>query len=120
MKVKLLNLLSVFLIGLVLISPALIFWQVWQYHIDYVNVQRVAFLEYDTIPQPVTLSTTSYAKFASLLRSAISPSTVGFIASSLLGFCSGRMLNTYYQARQDTLFKQKVASLEKVWQRSIY
>jgi hypothetical protein len=131
MKAKLLNLFSVCLMSLVILSPALIFWKIWQCHIDYLNAQQVGFLAQDPIPEIVAFSSISLDSelvplqtFQALRKLVLlilkTPAALGFIVSTLLGFYSGRLLNSYHQARRNLVFKRYVASLEKAWQQKIY
>ncbi len=50
----------------------------------------------------------------------IIPAYLGFMGAVLLGFYTGFLLNNHHQTRRHLALKQQVATLEKIWQQSIY
>jgi ABC-type phosphate transport system permease subunit len=130
MKAQLLKLLTIFLISLAVISPVLVFWKIWQCHSQFVNAQRIVLSDDRIALNPVLLSSiqnqessptdSSQQQFQPILLTVSLLECLGFIISVALGFCSGLMLNNFYQTRRDLTLRQQVATLEKIWQQSIY
>ncbi|MFM7425839.1 MAG: hypothetical protein ACKO7W_12760 [Elainella sp.] len=124
----------------ILVSPALILWRVWQSHGDL--TQRLALTESLTESLPGSLSaglTSNSAPLSltvlpsfDLLDAAGQPPIwtmaavailsvyLGFVGAVLLGFYAGLLLNHRYQSRRDRALKQQVATLEKIWQQSLF
>jgi hypothetical protein len=126
----LLKFLTVCLITLVLISPALVVWRIWEYHNEFVSVQRVVLQDnYTALNQALSLKTNDREFSPTLtvqspsnsVSSAITiPALLSLIASVPLGFYSGLLLSNRYQTRHNTTLERQVATLEKIWQQSIY
>jgi ABC-type nitrate/sulfonate/bicarbonate transport system permease component len=123
MKAQLLKRLTVGLITSAMLSPAVIlWWKIWQYHSEFVNVQPVVpstdgtmldlgeFWLTDGIQQLVK----------AILLVITTPDFLGFLVSVSLGFWMGLWLNNRNQTRRHMTLKQQVATLEKLWQQSIY
>jgi hypothetical protein len=135
----LLRLLVVCLVTLALVSPALVVWKVWQNHSELVNAQRVVSPEQRLIPKQV-VSTTNFGEFSHsnfqlrrlqiccvppgadhITENPITASALlGLIVSVPIGFYSGLLLNHRYRSRRHTTLRQQVATLEKIWQQSIF
>lgn len=144
MKAQLLKLLTICLISLAVISPTLIFWKIWQCHNQLMHAQRAVLTDNVLSDQVLSENTppenhealnqiilaSHYEQFLStnaarqqFQSGALAVPTsewLSFIISIFLGFCSGLFLNNFYQTRRDITLKQKVATLEKIWQQSIY
>lgn len=108
MKSKLLTVLTVCLVILALFAPsfAILGW-FWQQHIELVTIQRLAAYE---------------AKQSSLISSQQQITTnvlLGLSIFSPLGLCLGISLQEKYQAYRATVLKQKIISLENIWQQNI-
>ncbi|XGV98755.1 MAG: hypothetical protein ACAF41_07400 [Leptolyngbya sp. BL-A-14] len=131
MKPQLLKLLTVGLITLAVFSPALlVWWRIWHYHSVLVEIQQVvrsndrAALPTATItvPQQSDRSQTNISNLPfKVIASALTPlAFLGFIISVPVGFWAGLWLSDRYRTRRTTMLKQQVATLEKLWQQSLY
>lgn len=126
----LLKLLTVCLITLVMLSPVLVVWKIWQYHSEFVNAQRAVLVEHQPIAEQAMIVTQKHGElsplpfaqqpFQSISSTVTTSAFLGFMVSVPLGFCSGLLLNNRYQTRRHTVLKQQIAILEKIWQQSMY
>lgn len=123
MKV-LLKFLAVCLIALVMLSPALVIWRIWHYHNAFIAAQHTVLLGSSmsdlaiALVQDTTATPTVQAQLRSAPSTTNAPVFISFIASVLVGFYSGQVLNRY-QTRRSRL-RQQVATLEKIWQQNLY
>lgn len=128
MKV-LLKLVPACLATLVLLSPPLVVWKIWQCHIEFSNTQQIV-LSDPRLPDRATASLANEADFLPTefiqlpfqtipLAIAI-PALLGFVVSVPLGFYSGKLLNDRQQSRRSTTLRQQIATLERIWQQSLY
>jgi hypothetical protein len=123
MKTQLLKLLTVCFIISILISPALlIWWRIWYYHNEFMTAQQVFQLDNRTDLNSVALLSTEALKQAFRPVSSVITNSVflGFLISIPLGFWVGLLLSDRYQTRRHTTLREQVATLEKLWQQSIY
>jgi membrane protein YdbS with pleckstrin-like domain len=125
----LLKLVTFCLMISVLISPVLVTWRIWQYHIEFINAQHLVMLDDRTTLDPAILSSIHYRfspidsvhqLFKLITSTVATPAFLGFIIAILLGFYSGILLNDRYRIHRHTIRKQQIATLEKIWQQSIY
>jgi hypothetical protein len=124
MKAQLLKVITVGLITFIVMAPALIvWWRIWHYHQEFVNAQRVIFSTDRTLLHSPAIAVTHNEEFS--LPHAIkpgfqAPAVLGFMGAVPAGFGLGLWLSDRHQARRTTTLKQNVATLEKLWQQSLY
>lgn len=126
-----LKLCAICLVTFILVSPALILWRVWQSHCDLL-AEPDLLTPHDLIAQrlpasdglispPVDLAVSPLAALQMPVASAaFIPLYLGFVGAVLLGFYAGLLLNHRYQAHRNRALKRQVATLEKIWQQSIF
>lgn len=105
------RLLAMCLISSMVLSPGLVFWRIWQDHIQVVNAQRVARagdrVSDSAAYHPVAQPANHYPEFlpTNLDQPSFKPTalpigmtvSLSFIISVVLGFCSGQWLHHRYQ-----------------------
>lgn len=131
MKARRWRLLWVGCIMLTIVSPALmVWWRIWQYHNAFVTVRfatqstNLASLQPDAIAMTYDLLLSSQPAVKVLLSVIAAPGMLGFMVAVPVGFWAGLVLSDRYRYRarisRTTTLQQQVATLEKLWQQSIY
>ena len=136
MKLKLLNVLTVCLVTLGVLAPALlVFGLIWERHIDLVKTHYIVYEFQKDRVYADNQKTTDCYKQTELLKSyngsvgqLITPSQEEPIAHILrsfiffvpIGICLGISLSDRYRAYRAAVFKQQVKTLERLWQQSIH
>jgi hypothetical protein len=131
MKAQLLKCLTVGFIMFLVMAPALmVWWRIWHYHQEFVNAQHVVFSTDRTLLQPAAIAMTHNGEFSlphaikhvfqPIRLASAMPAVLGFMGAVPAGFGVGLWLSDRRQTRRTTTLKQNVATLEKLWQQSIY
>ncbi|BAY32972.1 hypothetical protein NIES2107_48660 [Nostoc carneum NIES-2107] len=109
MKSKLLRILTVFLLSLVVLSPALVaIIIVWQEHLNFQATQNLAYTVSDV--QQFTNHGVTTAISVLLWVIILAP----------IGLCLGITLHKSYVAYRAAVLQRKVKMLEKMWQQNTY
>ncbi|MBC1238029.1 hypothetical protein [Nostoc sp. 2RC] len=107
MKPKLLNFLTVLLLTLIVLSPALVVANVvWQQHLDFMATQHLLY----TVQQRQHLTTNGEIVYVLLWLMFFAP----------VGFCLGIALYDRYLIYRAAVLQKQVEMLERLWQRSTY
>ncbi|SRR5579883_163661 len=131
MKPQLLKLLTVGLITLAVFSPALlVWWRIWHYHSELMDFQPVvlssdrAALHMATIAMPsdgrLSLSDADKSSIKAVALALVPLAFLSFIIAVSSGFWVGLWLSDRHQTRRTITLKQQIATLERLWQQSIY
>lgn len=129
MKARRWRLLLVGGIMLTIVSPALmVWWRIWQYHHAFVNAQHVpqstdlVSFQPDAIAMTYDLLLSSQPAVKVLLSVMAAPGMFGFMVAVPVGFWAGLVLSDRYRERasRPTTLQQQVATLERLWQQSLY
>ncbi|MBD2212296.1 hypothetical protein H6G64_22275 [Calothrix sp. FACHB-156] len=109
MKSKLLRILTVFLLSLVVLSPALVaIIVVWQEHLNFRSTQNPAY----GVPELHQLTNHGVTTAISVL--------LWVIILAPIGLCLGITLHKSYVAYRAAVLQRKVKMLEKMWQQNTY
>ncbi|BAY88185.1 hypothetical protein FDUTEX481_07297 [Tolypothrix sp. PCC 7601] len=109
MKSKLLRMLTVFLLSLVVLSPALVaIIIVWQEHLNFQATQNLVYAVSDV--QQFTNHGVTMAISILLWLIILAP----------IGLCLGITLHKGYVAYRAAVLQRKIQMLEKMWQQNTY